>query len=366
MKPLERDSGIIYLLFLFIITPLLFTLFIPGCYQAPSKTEPDSASFPLQTLTTAPTGPISAYFTISESPLLGKPVELTLTFTVWERPAPDAPDTTARIILPEGFELVSGDLEWDGLVSRGETYKVTATIRSIKTGDWVIGGSIRYSESKGGNLVGTECNMSVSVFEDAVIVKGRGIREDIRTDIFLSNPPELGKPVTLTFAFAIKEEYKQDAPDTTARIVLPEGFELIDGDLQWEGDLTRDTIVQIKATIKAVKTGDWRIRAVAWFSPSGGISLGGSDVLSIEYYEDGTFNIGGSGDPFQPWWQPIPPEPRLEPILSDDLSITIGEDSRFNDPVTITGDVTSYFSENNLLSSGTPRDDVDVSSVDFA
>ncbi len=44
-----------------------------------------------------------------------------------------------EIILPDGFELVSGTLSWTGNISKGDEAEVMrAVVRSVKTGNWTI------------------------------------------------------------------------------------------------------------------------------------------------------------------------------------------------------------------------------------
>ena len=50
---------------------------------------------------------------------------------------------SAEIVLPDGFVHVSGDLTWQGDLNPGQPIQITSTIKSVKTGDWSIGGSIK-------------------------------------------------------------------------------------------------------------------------------------------------------------------------------------------------------------------------------
>jgi hypothetical protein len=86
-------------------------------------------------------------------------------------------------------------------------------------------------------------------------------RGAIIVKLSFSEPPVLGKPVQLLATFTIREEYKKDTTDTVARISLDEGFELVDGNLEWKGDLLRGSSVEIKATVRAIKTGERKISA---------------------------------------------------------------------------------------------------------
>ena len=77
-------------------------------------------------------------------------------------------------------------------------------------------------------------------------------------ELNFSEPPEFNKPVELTMNVV---EGGFPFPNATIKIYLPDGFELVSGDLEWQGDLTKDVPVQLKAVVKPVKTGDWVIEA---------------------------------------------------------------------------------------------------------
>lgn len=54
-----------------------------------------------------------------------------------------------------------------------------------------------------------------------------------------------------------------EAKNTRGEIQLPEGLQLIDGNLVWNGDIIGDTIVEFKVKVKAVKNGEWVVTAKA-------------------------------------------------------------------------------------------------------
>jgi hypothetical protein len=79
---------------------------------------------------------MNATLSLSGTPSLNQVVEVTFTAT----PLADAPNTTVEIVLPEGFELVSGDISWKGDLEEGETVKLSAMVKAVEIGDWVIRG----------------------------------------------------------------------------------------------------------------------------------------------------------------------------------------------------------------------------------
>ena len=73
----------------------------------------------------------------------------------------------------------------------------------------------------------------------------------------VSDAPILNRTVELVFTL----ETVDDAPNTTIKMFLPEGIELVEGNLLWNGDIKKDEKIEHKISIKVVKEGEWRIRA---------------------------------------------------------------------------------------------------------
>jgi len=61
-----------------------------------------------------------------------------------------------------------------------------------------------------------------------------------------------------------------DAQNAELRIVLPEGFSLSSGSLQWNGNLSKNVAVEMDVFIRAEIVGIWRIEAIATSKPSAG------------------------------------------------------------------------------------------------
>jgi len=76
-----------------------------------------------------------------------------------------------------------------------------------------------------------------------------------------SEAPVLGKTVQVTATFYLETGY-QDAHDITVRIIVSEGFLKVSSG-EWKGDLIRGDTYTLTTTIQAVKTGDWKIEALA-------------------------------------------------------------------------------------------------------
>lgn len=57
-----------------------------------------------------------------------------------------------------------------------------------------------------------------------------------------------------------------DAPNTTINVVLPDGIALVNGDLTWNANLKANVLINLNATIRAIKIGNWTVLAIAkWY-----------------------------------------------------------------------------------------------------
>ena len=85
----------------------------------------------------------TAELSLSNAPKLNEEAQLTFTISVMPEYNKAINNLSAEIVLPEGFVHVSGDLTWQGDLNPGQSIQITSTIKSVKTGDWSIGGSIK-------------------------------------------------------------------------------------------------------------------------------------------------------------------------------------------------------------------------------
>ncbi|MGD2251179.1 MAG: hypothetical protein PVF58_22500, partial [Candidatus Methanofastidiosia archaeon] len=88
-------------------------------------------------------------------------------------------------------------------------------------------------------------------------------------DVTFEELPLLNKSVNLVCTVTQMEHSSERflKEDVVLEVELPEGFELVDGTLTWEGHLDANQIKTHIVTVKAVKTGRWTIRV--WGGPSG-------------------------------------------------------------------------------------------------
>lgn len=155
-------------------------------------------------------------------------------------------------------------------------------------------------------------------------VSGCGIQNSpILVSIAFSEAPALGKPVGVAAAFGLTRAHIKDTEsDVTAGIFLPEGFELVEGTLQWQGEIVRGRLYSITAIVKPVKAGNWRVEAAALYSTGKGLLDGGSTTIFVSIDDNGAASgipPAGAPDVFQaepPFgrWGPLWPV-GLDPVF---------------------------------------------------
>lgn len=107
----------------------------------------------------------------------------------------------------------------------------------------------------------------------------------MKMNISLSKATALGELTEITATVWYTSKIKEGMPETIANIELPEGFELVDGDLNWEGYVKNEP-QQFSATIKAVEIGNWTIKARIRSPPTGKAYFGGGDNIYVSILED--------------------------------------------------------------------------------
>lgn len=257
--------------------------------------------FPHETPPAPPDSGMEVQLSLSDSPILGKSVQVRFILAVRRDYKYDAPNTKAQIELPNAFELVSGNLVWEGDLIRGTPVEIKATVKATKVGECKIEAGAFRSLYEGA-WAGEGDTLHLAVFEDRAFVSHKPIEfggESLPLPMFvlppademvmvielsLSNAPALGQTAKLTCtATAIR-----DAPGAQVYINLPEGFELVSGDWWWDGDLTKDARIELKATVRAIKTGRWHINAMGTYSPSEQSQKAVyADYLRVYVFKDG-------------------------------------------------------------------------------
>ncbi len=281
---MRRFAGVV------IATCILSASSLSGC-QSQSASAP---SFPPS---------VKGNLSLSDSPVLGKTVQVTYQFAIVKESQWDVINATARVTLPETFELVDGTLKWQGILDRTNSGTITATIKAINKGRGDLTAGAFFSPSPG-STYGDGSTLYTLVLTDRAFVGDRPISfpndrefgaavarfvpraEDLTfyLDFSISYAPKLGDTAELTLAgTALK-----DAPGTNLSIALPKSLELVGGQLRWEGNMAKGDRAEVKATVKAVQVGRWTISAMGQYKPSERVSaVVAGDAIDVYIFEDG-------------------------------------------------------------------------------
>lgn len=116
----------------------------------------------------------------------------------------------------------------------------------------------------------------------------------IKVELSISKLPVLNEPVDLT----CNVTPLSDAPNSTAQIKLSEGASLLDGNLEWQGDLTANIPVSLSAQIVFEETGHHTIEATAIHVIDDKNSWGDIDAIYLDIgIESSTFGWPASPVP---------------------------------------------------------------------
>ncbi|MBI4303839.1 MAG: hypothetical protein HY665_05830 [Chloroflexi bacterium] len=238
--------------------------------------KPEESQTPVYTVSSPPGRPVNVTLSVNGTPLVGQPVLATAIFALSERHE-NASNVTARIVLPKGFQLVSGELEWQGNMVRGTKYELKATIKAVKAGDWRIEARAFYMPNRTDVEGGTAYLWAV-VYPDSATVSDQlpsaqgtpytvpmGHPETVT--VRLERAPRLGEPIKLRLIVRSREDVTQaeafvelHRTDRGQKMKVPLADVLVEGELAWRGSLEKDVPVVLSATVRFPMEGDWEIR----------------------------------------------------------------------------------------------------------
>ena len=138
-----------------ILTCVLLALLLPGCTQPPPETPPAEPSPPYTLELSFPNG----------APALNQVAELKV---VAIHKTGVMNNVRIDVILPEGFELISGNLTWSAdSLPYGDTEVINAQIKAIKTGNWTIEARLNEGQSTSYPEGGARHPIYINVSEDS-------------------------------------------------------------------------------------------------------------------------------------------------------------------------------------------------------
>ncbi|MFZ3077109.1 MAG: hypothetical protein WA139_01520 [Candidatus Aenigmatarchaeota archaeon] len=225
--------------------------------------------------------PLQAKLSFSDKPLLNAPVGLVLTLKsmMVNNPNVAFQNTSARIELPDGFEFVSGELEWHGYMSANEERKVEAVVKSTKLGYYKITGVVQGEAFGNSDIIYLEVSDNDAImgskpannwFEPA---QGQAVpmpenNGNIKSELLILQKPELNKEFMAIYRITPLEDILDTRYRQMSLLFPPKGFEVSDvkfpeggktyrnnGQLSWQGDLSKNQTVEIRATFKIIDVG---------------------------------------------------------------------------------------------------------------
>ncbi len=266
-----------------ILSTVLIAAVLSGCVQEASEVEvtgdalqPDATPNTTSSILTMPVPSQMVNFSISNAPALNQTAVLTCKVLSES----GALNTTTRIELPEGFELVSGNLTWDDRDGN-------VTIKAVKNGNWTITAFVMHYVVKDGihcpGYWGRAERFYVGVREDTAWIRDTEWpfigsnwydytqpagtsssphnNQQIESKLLFSATPELNKEITIIYRVTPSINIPR------AQMWLftpPRGFELLDiqfpsggeasgGD--WVGSINKGQTIEINATYRITSTG---------------------------------------------------------------------------------------------------------------
>ena len=234
-----------------IVVGLLFSSICAGCIHQESELKRDA---------TLKEDFLRGDFTVTGEPILNHEVEIV--FSV--NPVMDAPHTSIRLYLPEGIELVQGDLYWEGDIKKGDRVEIVIMVKPIQEGQWEIWSYVEsvYSSRRKEHypyylyFLTTKDTGQVSRTRFYYERTNGKILEEVELYMGLKVPsepdiPRVREEVVLTF-FLIAS---RDIANVKVVIELPEEFILVNGTLEWSGDLKKDQEEMFQITVAPTEKG---------------------------------------------------------------------------------------------------------------
>ena len=103
----------------------------------------------------------------------------------------------------------------------------------------------------------------------------------INVTLSFSALPELNCEIRVKSEFSIPKDFRDYIPNVSIEIKIPDGFQIIEGDIARQCDFVKGQTYTLSATVKAIRTGTWIIAGVAQYRNGASIEGSGKDVYVI-------------------------------------------------------------------------------------
>lgn len=206
-------------------------------------------------------------FVVTGEPILNAEIEIA--FSV--KPFVDSLSTEIEVFLPEGIELVQGDIYWKGDIGRDEVIQIRFAVKVIQEGELNIYAYVKgmldgkHEKDRTYYLYFLTSKDSGQVSRTRFYpISPEGEAKLMMVNMILHAPPDpkVNEEIVLTFSIIASE----DLLNVRAFVVLPEEFILVSGALEWTGDLREaEEITAIQVRVVPTEIGRfWFVGTVAY------------------------------------------------------------------------------------------------------
>lgn len=107
----------------------------------------------------------------------------------------------------------------------------------------------------------------------------------MKINVSLSKAPALNGITEITATIWYTSKIKENMSETIAQIILPNGFEVVNGNATWKGYVKNEP-KQFSILVKAIRIGNWTIEANIRSPPTGSEHVGGRDWTYVSVFEN--------------------------------------------------------------------------------
>jgi hypothetical protein len=202
-------------------------------------------------------------FAVTGEPILNSEVEILFKLN----PPVDSFDTEIHIFLPEEIELVQGDTHWKGDILRDGIIEIKVIVKPVEEGQLDIHVYVKgmldgkYEKDYTYYLVFLTSKDSGQVSRTHFYpppIEDKSVYIPVGLVIEVPHFPNVGEEVIVTFSLIASE----DVPHVKVVVVLPEELVLIDGVLEWAGDVEKEKEETFQITIKTTEEGQFEILGI--------------------------------------------------------------------------------------------------------
>lgn len=267
-----------------------------------------------------PAPPLEVSLSLSDKPLLNTQVTLTMTIIS----IMDASNASANFHIPDGFELVSGNLEWQGNLTTNEEKTIEVIVKSIAIGYHQLEGECQFLRD-GDMMVADSDILYVEVMEDDAIIGSRPENnwydslsqgdtvpmpennEQIESELLIDPAPALNGEFTVTYRVTPLINLQDPERTQISLVFPPNAFEIIgvqfpeggttyqfDEQLSWKGTINANQTVEVNVTFRVINTGSGFVYGNLNVQPSGEITDLIQETTLAELYVneyEGSFTV---------------------------------------------------------------------------